>query len=763
MEEALQDRIRELAKSRADYDDLLDKFRQSNHLFDEKETLYKEQLKQSQHTIELWKEKYYKVKTIVNEHNELKQSFQQDVKILQETAKLLDQREQDLHHSMELLKDMNQKLTLENQEYQNQIQILEEKEIIMLRKCQEEMISKEEHDALVKKYQALQHIIEFDMISKVQYHQVEDDNHRLKQRIEQQCVDRRTYQEILQRFETLDSAVNSGQYIKRDDYERLLLENQSLNEDKRVIEASVRIVNEMKDQSMRQSEEKDVTIHGLQKKIELIEKDMQQLTMEHHHISIELQQKREEILRHDEERKQSLEKVMSLENQKSTLLTQLGQVKLSLRNETEQRKDLQQQVKIWEGRLESAKLEFSKELIEHNQKLNEVFSGKERTWQQRFADLELQCTVLDRESKEYCRVKEELEQKVHQLDEMNQELSKTIAVKEVYEDTTQRDIQRLHQDRSQLQLKNAELTTMLEELRINVMSELSPSFRKYFNNGTLSPGGDSMVTSQGLGQSREWMSGTELRHSPQSQQERRQSISEGGNHPHPSPSQSSQRSTFSALDINDTPTPVVTLATQFVSSHRPSSSSSLNGFGYELPRSTQSSTSSNQAQLRRSPPSPKTSMPPSPRVDHSVPSIAIPRTNTPPKLRPAAAAAVASQRSQFLQNNNATNQATPQPSRFNMSLNHSGAQWKSPQLTPATATSGARHSALARQLLQAKNGGTAQIPQSVNQTSSNKPSSPTRRPITPPSPSSPVLRRSRSDSNKMDDHSVIREYTDGYD
>jgi hypothetical protein len=512
---------------------------------------------------------------------------------------------------------------------------------------------------------------------------------------------------------------------------------------------------------------------------------------------------------------------MSLENVKSQLLTQLGQVKLSLRNEQDVKKELQCQLKQVDDRMEQLRTQHAQEIIDQNQKLSEIFATKERSWQQRLADLELQCTVLDRENKECCQAAEELQAHIHILEKENQELSKTLAVKQVYEETSQRDLQELQQtlasveeskqelvknwtkrqdsaqqdlqhlreslselekayqevnktlavkevyeetmkrdlqihllEKQNLQKQNQELTNMLDELRINVISELN---RQNVSLPSASAAVSTVSSPNGREhQSQPWMTMTsgELRHSPSSS-------SFSALPPPP-------MTPLGTLDMQHSPTPAVVLASQFITSnnhqqhthqHRPvhamSSSTSL-------PISSQQQESNRQAQLRRSPPSPKTTLAAS-ILDESVPSVAIPRTNTPPRLRPTAMSSIAAHRNQILQSNERqdANLSTPQPSsRFSMTLNHVAPQWKSPQLTPATAPGGARRSALARQLLQAKASAPAQPlnHQSVA-TSSNKSASPNQNPA---SPSSPVLHRSRSDSNRMDDHSVIQGYMQTY-
>ena len=97
MEEALSFHVTELTKTRADYDSLYEKFKISNTLIEEKEKLHEQKLLSlelsSKKKTEKYLKKIFEQNLIIKAYVDNKEKFENDVKILEEAAALLEERE----------------------------------------------------------------------------------------------------------------------------------------------------------------------------------------------------------------------------------------------------------------------------------------------------------------------------------------------------------------------------------------------------------------------------------------------------------------------------------------------------------------------------------------------------------------------------------------------------------------------------------------------------------------------------------------------
>lgn len=109
MEEALSFHVAELTKTRADYDSLYEKFKISNTLIEEKDKLHQQKLLSielsNKKKIEKYLKKIYEQNVIIKSYVDNKEKFENDVKVLEEAASLLEEREQVYVNRINELKD----------------------------------------------------------------------------------------------------------------------------------------------------------------------------------------------------------------------------------------------------------------------------------------------------------------------------------------------------------------------------------------------------------------------------------------------------------------------------------------------------------------------------------------------------------------------------------------------------------------------------------------------------------------------------------
>lgn len=109
MEEALSFHVAELTKTRADYDSLYEKFKTSNTLIEEKDKLHQQKLLNIELSNKKKTEKYlkkiYEQNMIIKGYLDSKEKFENDVKVLEEAATLLEEREQVYLNRVNELKD----------------------------------------------------------------------------------------------------------------------------------------------------------------------------------------------------------------------------------------------------------------------------------------------------------------------------------------------------------------------------------------------------------------------------------------------------------------------------------------------------------------------------------------------------------------------------------------------------------------------------------------------------------------------------------
>lgn len=123
MEEVVSFHVAELTKARHDYDSLYEKFKVSNSLIEEKDKLHQQKLLSielsNKKKIEKYLKKIYEQNVIIKSYVDIKEKFENDVKVLEEASILLEEREQTYINKINELKDdvfikENNNVTLSN-------------------------------------------------------------------------------------------------------------------------------------------------------------------------------------------------------------------------------------------------------------------------------------------------------------------------------------------------------------------------------------------------------------------------------------------------------------------------------------------------------------------------------------------------------------------------------------------------------------------------------------------------------------------------
>ncbi|RYH00193.1 hypothetical protein EON65_49625, partial [archaeon] len=334
MEHALHQRIVELSKCRKDYDDLLDRFKQLTLACEEKEKIYQSKIKELSDFAADLTNKNNVISHRLLHQKSIQQTFEKDARALQEAAKLLELREQDISKTLRSTQETNSNLLAEVKAMASKnVQLLEERDVLS-RILSEEMVSKQDYESVQQKNARLNKVIEQDMVPRAQYEQLVEDNKNLKKRMMHEMVDMKEYEDLHGKLQTAERRLTFD-YVTKDDYFRLQQLLHEAHDEKRVIEESVRLIEDNRDQNIKLNSENAAKVVYLKGRVEQSEREMSDLRSQHSKMAEDVNYIKEELSRSEQARRIAEEKIVMLETSKSALMTQLSKSKLAVRHEAE--------------------------------------------------------------------------------------------------------------------------------------------------------------------------------------------------------------------------------------------------------------------------------------------------------------------------------------------------------------------------------------------------------------------------------------------
>lgn len=480
MEEALHQRIVELNKCRSDYDDLFEKFKQTNLIFDEKENLYKARVKDLENLVNQLSSKNYHLEQTINAYKQSKKSIQKDVKMLEEATRLLELREHDMSGMLASSQRSNSHLVDEINELKERNRVLLEEREAATRMMHDEMISKQEYEILQQRLTKVMASMEADMVARIQYDQVIEENKILKKRMLNDMVDSKEYDLLLNRFQSLERRLPFD-FVTKEEYNKLQQANYHLLDDKKVLEESARLVEEIRDSNLKHQAENEAKITFLKNRLEQSEGEMTSLRKLYDRLQDENLSLKNELLRSETARRETEDRIQGFEVLKGQLQLQLSQARLAVRHEQEA-KQVAVDEKVEAERLaERAHMEFSQKLIESNQKMQEVFAQTEDQLRRRLAAMDEEVLNLNANIQTLHAERLHLKEEIHHKDKEVYDAKTQVQVMQAHLESNSRESADLRNTIIHLQEEKAELHQQvnllrkeLDDLKALIFSELHP-------------------------------------------------------------------------------------------------------------------------------------------------------------------------------------------------------------------------------------------------------------------------------------------------
>lgn len=499
MDSLVESRREELSRVRQDYDELFEKFKLANTLFADREALYRNQIQQLEESMAILRRKNDNLKFSLKAQNAAKEAFTEDVLQLQEVAKLLEEREQTMVAACDSANEKNKQLEKENESLRSTVVSLQD-QISRLQVIMEDTtVSKIEYNALNAQLKTIEGVLQTDYVSKTLFNQQHDDLVAIKSHMENDTVEKALFDALQSKLQQLEQRLPTD-FIAMSEYKALQHILQNVLDERKLWEESSRVVEESRGEKARLLSEAEARIISLKDRVEHSEIELSELRGQYQQVTDELFSARAELDRREKEQTDQTNTISQLEQARASLLTQVGHLKLTLRNEAEARHEAIEAKAALQLQVEKLRREFSTSLIDSNQKIKQVFDSTEDQLRRRLDEHEQRIQYLQEQLETANKIKEGLESNYEAAKEHNRDMevlitdAKTqLTIQIASNDTFQRENfdlrqqivdlkmerEMLLQKITEVQRQNKELNENLEEFRLMVFSELSPSFKKF--------------------------------------------------------------------------------------------------------------------------------------------------------------------------------------------------------------------------------------------------------------------------------------------
>lgn len=482
MDEALRERIGEIHRLRQEYDDLYEQSRQAHALHLEREELLKGQLQKQQEVIQILQDKNIQLKDVLRLQLDWKEQVIQEMKESQSLIVTLSMTKDNLETQYHDLQRQYYHVKKEKEEALQVVEDLQVQQITLSQQIHEYSLQQMEFDTIQKKYNALQHIVEYDMIAKIQYDSILYERDFLLQKVENDLIHKDVFLEEKQAKEQLQQQLQD-EYIVKTAFDELQVKYDQLLEEKQVLESTFKVMEETRDERLKTSAEYEGVVKSLTQQVH--EKDIQirqfedktdALTTEITEIKAELQRVYDDLHRQHQYTAQ-------YETNKASFTTQIGNLKLQLRREQDAKLALQEQNHVLVQKMDEQKTEYSKSLLENQQKLQEVNQVKDIQYQEKIHALEV--ALQEEQQKKYDM--QGMQEECMELEQEVQQHKTNAAIQHAYQENYLKEISDcknviigLQEEKALLQQKNEDLQHVIEDFRMAIMTELSPSFKHFY-------------------------------------------------------------------------------------------------------------------------------------------------------------------------------------------------------------------------------------------------------------------------------------------
>lgn len=242
-----------------------------------------------------------------------------------------------------------------------------------------ELVSLDDYMSLKSDIEYYQKTIANDMVSKNNYDNLhsrydellsiyENDTQELITRIETEKEDLASTQNVCSNLDNKCSELQSQlkNMVSIEEYEKLKQILQQALEDKRVAEESANIINKMRDGYLNDVNEAEARTASLKGRVERSERELRDSAGREEKMKATINEIETELGALNEEYNKMQERCLGLENSKASLLTQLGNIKLNSRRESDARTQLNHTIQELEKQIIEDQLKFKKQFNEAN-------------------------------------------------------------------------------------------------------------------------------------------------------------------------------------------------------------------------------------------------------------------------------------------------------------------------------------------------------------------------------------------------------------
>ena len=294
MESALRSHVHELMRGREEFRALMDKFKVSETLHAEKEEHSSRMLKEMQEELLVLRKQNEEYKMALMAQRSSKDLFMAKVKEIASTIELLHQREEATQARNAELKRDKERLASEIEELKRR---LEDKEALTSQLA-EIAKEREKNDAKTVDLMKREHKTELQSVQNSYEVSIKNVQEKME-----------------------------SEYVHKSDYAKLRETYELVLEDKKVLEESVQIVDHSLKESYQLVKDKEEEISALKNKCNTSEKNFLTASLRDERSERDAQDLREEINRAMKVAQVNEERILTLEREKSLLLTQVATLK----------------------------------------------------------------------------------------------------------------------------------------------------------------------------------------------------------------------------------------------------------------------------------------------------------------------------------------------------------------------------------------------------------------------------------------------------
>lgn len=446
MENALNSQIAEVTRCREEYASLFQQFVLANQLADERDAITRQQILHLKGENEMLVQTLYELKAALKANKLTRRRFEKDVEMLESTAALLEGREAQLLAKVEEMDRSNALLIEKNESLEMKVSemISKEAHVKVVSRCErleellkDETVPKETHERLQLRCKSLEEKLANEVVSKESFDRLSERYAELQRRIENEMVTVDDFKLVVSEREKLQQRIDN-EMVSMAEFRKLqgLLDNAI--EDKRLGDETCRILKEGQDDILKSKLEADARAASLKERVDKSELELREYHSRENDSKVTISELRNELEKLHEERSYTAERLLAMETSKAAFLTQIGNLKQTLRQEADMKNKLtianNEAESLLRAALSKCEILEARCLDDQRRHFNELTSSLSRLSSIESERDSLKAQLMDRESQisilksEAIQHREEIETLETKSSQMEKKLSETINI-----------------------------------------------------------------------------------------------------------------------------------------------------------------------------------------------------------------------------------------------------------------------------------------------------------------------------------------------